>query len=250
MNRKYIRISCFLTAAILFSGCKSNGLSAVSDSFHVPLKEYADMDTVTETISKAVFVPDADAVETARASALSGMSDEEAQRLKDNIRIANQTLESAYLYGSLFDNLTDRNDLNWNYIDQKGDIQIGWGHDYSADQMSAICEEENLSETQFCEKYGVPVMDYNHFDADNFMVLLEDMKTSVHNPELTDCLELLISYTRDAKHTHDVTFIEKIFHLLHDMDYFLLRYGLEDDAPFVQDASLIRKYFGTLPFYN
>lgn len=50
--------------------------------------------------------------------------------------------------------------FDWNYFDQKGDIQIS-------------------------EKNGTPVMEYNRFDAVNFINLIQDMQKSVHNELLT-----------------------------------------------------------------
>lgn len=37
---------------------------------------------------------------------------------------------------------------------------------------------------------------------------------------------------------------------IHDLDYFLLRYGPKDVAKYVEDDSTVSKYYGTLPFYQ
>ena len=44
--------------------------------------------------------------------------------------------------------------------------------------------------------------------------------------------------------------IKMIPELLHDMDYFLLRYGIDDVGVYVSDQSLIRKYYGVLTVYG
>ena len=43
--------------------------------------------------------------------------------------------------------------------------------------------------------------------------------------------------------------INDIYKKLHDLDYFLLRYGPKDVAKYVEDDSTVSKYYGTLPFY-
>ncbi len=171
-------------------------------------------------------LPSKEAVESARTLVLEGMSEEEAERLKENIKVANMAMERAYLNDNIFDRLSDPEDLYWNYIDQKGEIQIGWALD------------------------GTAVMAYNRFDADNFIALMEDMEANINDTELLACMEQLIQNTEAAKDTHDVEYVRAIYELLHDMDYYLLRYGPEDVAKYVKDASLICTYYGTLPFYE
>ena len=55
---------------------------------------------------------------------------------------------------------------------------------------------------------------------------------------------------RQAKNTHDVQYIIDIYHIAHDMDYYLLRYGPEDMAGYVQDMSTINTYYGALEVYE
>ncbi len=43
--------------------------------------------------------------------------------------------------------------------------------------------------------------------------------------------------------------VNDIYKKLHDLDYFLLRYGPKDVAKYVEDDSTVSKYYGTLPFY-
>ena len=46
-----------------------------------------------------------------------------------------------------------------------------------------------------------------------------------------------------------VEIVNDIYKKLHDLDYFLLRYGPKDVAKYVEDDSTVSKYYGTLPFY-
>ncbi len=113
----------------------------------------------------------------------------------------------------------------YNYFDQKGDIQID-------------------------EKYGTPVVIYNRFDADNFIELIAEMQESVQSEDLKEDLQRLIDETVLAKDTHDMEHASNIYKILHDMDYFLLRYGMEDVGIYVKDTSILSKYYGVLTVYQ
>ena len=64
----------------------------------------------------------------------------------------------------------------------------------------------------FLEEYGTPVIDYNN---------------------------------------HDVEYVKNLYHVLHDMDYFLLRYSPEAVAPYISlDTSTVTKYYGILEVYK
>ena len=41
-----------------------------------------------------------------------------------------------------------------------------------------------------------------------------------------------------------------IYKILHDMDYFLLRYSIEDVGKYTQDAPVVGKYYGVLQVYH
>ena len=115
-------------------------------------------------------------------------------------------------------------------------------------EKEEVMEEENLTEDEFYSKYGTQVIAYNSFDADAFIDLLEDMKTSVNDEDLQNDLQKIIDETRLAADTHEVEHAVNIYRLLHDMDYYLLRYGPEDVGKYVQDTSTIMKYMVFCPF--
>lgn len=56
--------------------------------------------------------------------------------------------------------------------------------------------------------------------------------------------------TEQAKETHRMEIVNDIYKKLHDLDYFLLRYGPIDVAKYVKDDSTVSKYYGTLSFYQ
>ncbi len=173
-----------------------------------------------------LVAPTKEEVLTMRARALEGMSEQEIERLKENIKVANLRMEKAYLYEDLFSKLSDSEHLYWNYFDQKADIQIGWESD------------------------GTPIMVYNRFDADNFVALMEEMRDSLKSDLLKEDFDKLIECTKLAKETHEVEYAEQIYRILHDMDYFLLRYGIEDVGKYLNDLSTVSKYYGVLEIYE
>lgn len=197
-----------------------------------------------------LHIPSKDEVLAMREIVLEGMSKEEIDRLTENIKVANLRLESAYLDDNIFDKLSDKDSLYWNYFDKKGDIQIGWTYDGSYTDMKAIMEDENISQSEFYEKYGDPIMAYNRFDAANFINLIQDMKESVHNETLTADLQQLIDLTILAEETHEMEYANDIYKILHDLDYFLLRYGNEDVGKYTKDGSVVSKYYGVLVVYG
>ena len=56
--------------------------------------------------------------------------------------------------------------------------------------------------------------------------------------------------TELAKNTHVMEYVNSMYKKIHDLDYFLLRYGPTDVGPYVVDDSTISKYYGTLSIYQ
>ncbi len=200
--------------------------------------------------TEEVTAPTKEEVLAAREKALEGMSEEEIGRLKENVKVANQRMEQAYLYDNIFAKLEDTESLYWNYFDEKGEIQIGWAYGGSYWDVLEAMEKENISKDEFYARYGTPVMDTNRFDAENFMELFGEMKESVKDEKLREDLQLLMDETALAARTHEVEHVRNIYRLLHDMDYYLLRYGREDVGNYVRDTSLISRYYGVLSVYK
>ena len=216
--------------------------------------------TVEDLLEEGADVPSKETVLERRNACLQGMSEEDITRLTENIKVANLAMEYSYLYDRLFERMADPEDLYWNYIDQKGDIQIGYSLEQEAvdawKEYSQNAEEITDMDSywkayqQYEEEHGQPVYTYNRFDADNFIALMEEMKGLLKNDTLTADLDQLIENTRQAKETHDVIYIKEIYYILHDMDYYLLRYAPDDVASFVQDKGRIAVYYGALQVYG
>ena len=148
-----------------------------------------------------------------------------------------------------FEKLADKESLYWNYFDKKGDIQIDWAVE-SDINMKKTMESEGISEEEFYQKYGQPVVTYNRFDAANFIALVEDMQKSVQNELLRADLQQLINAASLAAETHDMEYANDIYKILHDMDYFLLRYGIEDVGGYTRYDDVVSKYYGVLNVYG
>ncbi len=71
----------------------------------------------------------------ARDVVLEGMTQEQIDKLTENIKIANLAMENAYLNENIFSKLDDKDSFYWNYFDDKGEIQIGWEYDGEYDEI-------------------------------------------------------------------------------------------------------------------
>ncbi len=178
-----------------------------------------------------------------------GMTEEETARLHDIMFAANNWFEHEYFYNDLFDHLSDPEDLYWNYFEQTGEIQIGWAVSGSIDQ-AAVREREGLTEKEFYEKYGTGVVTTNDHTLDDFIAVLEELKGSVKSGLLDSDLDRMKDLCAQAKETHDYLYVNELFRMLHDMEYFLLRYGITDVGPYVSDTSWLSTYFGSLSVWQ
>ena len=236
-----------LLSIIVLSGCTTDEKNTSAET--EISTETESNDEKTEEEDSEPEPPEREEVLAARELALEGMSEEEAERLTENIKTANLVLEQAYMYDNIFGKLEDKDSLYWNYFDQTGEIQIGWAYEGDIDKKE-VMEEENLTEEEFYSKYGSPVVAENHYDAEAFAELLADMKSTVNNENLQNDLQQIIDNTKLAAETHEMEYANNIYKLVHDMDYFLLRYGPDDVGSYVQDKSMISRYYGTLSFYD
>lgn len=197
----------------------------------------------------AIPGPDKVDVMIQRGIALDRMSEEDADALCSLVKQANRTIESNAIYDRFFQRLADPDDLLWNCFDQTGEVQIGWFYDGKISKPD-VMKEENLTEDEFCEKYGEKIVTNNDHDAEDFAQMLEQCRDTVVNEALRSDLQYVIDEVRLAAETHDVTHVEKMYHVLHDMDYFLLNYRLDTEGQYIRDKSTISKYYGVLAVYG
>jgi len=233
LSMKYTNYITGLLITLLLCGCSAQGDTAPTPDSKTELWESIESaenietpENATEDTTETAPAPSKDEVLSMRETVLEGMSTEEIERLTENIKVANLQMERAYLYDNIFGKLENKDNLYWNYFDAKGDIQIG------------------------TEKDGTPIMAYNRFDAANFIALMTEMQESVQNEGLKTDLQSIIDETALAAETHEVEHANNIYKLLHDMDYFLLRYGIEDVGKYTNDASVVATYYGVLSVYD
>ena len=200
--------------------------------------------------SLEVTAPSREEVLAMRQLVLEGMAEEDIWQLTEEVKSANLTLEQAYMWDGLFERLADKDSLYWNYFYEEGEIQIGWAYDGSDEDIAEIQKKEGLSVEEIYEKYGTKVKAYNDCDAESFISLLSGLKETVQTEELRNELQRVMDEIKLAAETREVEHVRNAYMLLHDMDYFLLRYGPEDVGPYVTDKSTISKYYGALSLYS
>lgn len=243
--------------ALTLAGCSAAAMSGSEMQSNTPEPAtiaVAKTETAIPTAepsetATAILAPVEEAVLGARERVLEGLNTKQIERLIETIKAANLCLEQEYMFNNLFGKLEDPESLYWNYFHQIGEIQIGWVVEGSVD-MVTVCAEEDLTEDEFYAKYGAPVVATNHYDADKFISLLEELNADVRSEDLKAELQYIIDETALARDTHVMEHVNNIYKKLHDMDYFLLRYGPTDVGPYVKDDSTITKYYGTLSIYD
>lgn len=178
--------------------------------------------------------PTQEEVELARAQALAGMTEEEIAEFKSYVKNENQLWENRY-FSNFFSDIEDPNSMMWNVLEESGDVQCGWA-------------EELDSNGNIVGR--VPVIAYNEKSADMCVEELEQYYDMVQSDTLKQDIEDLIYNYRMAKDTHRWEYAAEIFHMYHDMDYYLLRYGREDVGKYTMDQSFVSRYYGVLHEYD
>lgn len=248
---KILFLSCALALSLAGCAATAPGDSNAEDNAPTPAitQETAEIPPAVPAATQVEnFVPTEKDVLNARELAFDGMTSDQIERLNTVIREANLWWEHAYFYDNVFEKLSNPGSLYWNYFDQTGEIQIGWAFDGELD-MSVICEQEGLTENEFYNKYGTRVVTNNEHDADDFVAMLDELITDVQNVDLKADLQYVRNEVQLAKESHSMEHANNEYKALHDLDYFLLRYGPVDVGDYVKDDSTVSKYYGTLSIY-
>lgn len=205
----------------------------------------------TEAPEKEIVAPTKEQVLAAREQALEGMPEEQIALLCEVVDNANYWWEARYLYGDIFSVLEDPNNLFWNRFNETGRIQIGWncvGLDWER-----ICAEENLTYTEFCEKYSdsdaiTESWIDNEYKADDFIDVATTIMDYVQNNDLRTDIQFLIDEMVSCRDNHDVQAANNLFKMFHDMHYYLLNYS--DLRSYDDEASIVAKYYGMLSVFS
>ena len=157
--RKYVLsiLLCFILTGCGQQAGFSESVSAVPESNFtesqtgVPetvMQQQTDTDAETAEIKSASdnVRPSKEEVLAMREKTLDGMPETEISRLRENIKVANLQMESAYLNDNLFKKLSDKESPYWQYFDCKGDIQLGWWYHQSIYPKDVIMKAENITE--------------------------------------------------------------------------------------------------------
>ena len=131
--------------AIHVTSKKENAICSDSDHSELPI---VSNENVSEKSGSDIeyaknYVPTEEDVLAARQQATEGMSQQQIENLTEVVKTANLWLEHKYMNGDFFEQLSDPNNLYWNYFHQTGEIQIGWAVDGGLD-MDAVCEQKSF----------------------------------------------------------------------------------------------------------
>ncbi len=192
-------------------------------------------------------VPHKDEILAKRNEVLEGMKEEEISRMKTFIKDGNLKFEHDIMWNNILVKLSDPENLHWDLLSKSGEVQIGWAYDPETLELKKTTE---LSENEFNEQYAQKVVTYNYNTATDYIQVMEELKQSTNSEELKKDFEAMQENLKNAESTHDVSYIEELYKIFHDMDYFLLRFWPEDVAIYVEDISTISKYYGVLNVFK
>ncbi len=176
------------------------------------------------------FVPTEAEVLALRERVTEGMTDGEKAALREAVVNANLALEGEYFYNRFFENLMDPESLYWNYFEKTGEIQIGWA------------ESSDGTRTE--------VTDTNDFVVEDYVRRLQGLKETVVSGLLDEDFDRLAELLTTAKRDHDGDAVLEFYHMFHDLDYFLMRFGETDVGPYVQDKTTVTLYYGALAVWK
>ncbi len=247
LKKGYIILAVLIGLFILANVCimvTDSNKTAVSPKEPAPIVENTEAPTDTEkTEVSSTAPPDKNEVLRKRDEIKDSVDEETYETIQNVVKNANLKLEHWLLYNNIFSRMEDPEDLVWNYIDQKGDIQIGWAYSMDNDADIELAQADP-------EQYATQVIAYNPYNGEDFINLMDELKAAVDHHELRSDFDRMISDMEHAMDTHDVVYIQDIYYTLHDMDYFLFRYGQEVGMYSIRDRSTVSKYYGVLNIYR
>ena len=104
-----VALSCYILGCGNHSDEQNQDITGVVETEELATEQTTEVvDEVQVEEAEVVITPTKEEVLAMRAIVLTGMSEEEIKRLKENIKIANLQMEEAYLYDDLFARLEDK----------------------------------------------------------------------------------------------------------------------------------------------
>ena len=199
-------------------------------------------------VSDGPVAPTGDEVYEMRKKVQEGMTEEEITRLRELVKVENLDGERSYLYGNRFEDYKNPESKWWDCLTESGEIQVGW---------EVTCEAPgfdpngDMTEEEYYSKYGEPcIVEIDVPKAEAFYSRINEFRSLVKSDLLDYDFDVMEECMQLAVKTHDVNYLYQIYYMLHDMDYFLFRYGPESMGLYVSDMSTVEKYYGVLRVYE
>ena len=210
------------------------------------------------------FYPSEAETEEVREAALRGMSEEEINALADYMKGYHNWLEAKLLYDNWEARLLDKESTAWNFIDGSGTVLAGWTleWDWDPENYPETAEEERaymkerypeygeISLEALSEKYGEPYYEENRYGAETVAERVNELTASAGNEVFRRDVEALCAALQQAKDTHEADYVMQAHEIVHDMEYFLLRYSPKEVAEYTRDKSLSTRYYGVLEVWK
>ena len=95
-------------------------------------------------------------------------------------------------------------------------------------------------------KYGEPYYEESYYGAETVIQRMRELTARAENKAFQADVENLCNALQQAKDTHEANYVMQAHEILHDMEYFLLRYSPKDVMPYTQDKSLSGRYYDVL----
>ncbi|MCI9296963.1 MAG: M56 family metallopeptidase [Lachnospiraceae bacterium] len=212
--------------------------------------------------AEGVFFPGREETEEVRKRALQGMSEEEIDALTVYVKDYHNWLEYKLLYENWESRLLDKENAVWNFIDESGTVLAGWrleddpadylelGEEGREELMRKYPEFGQISLEELRKKYGEPYYEENRYGAEMVTERIRELTASAENEVFQTDVEELCGALQQAKDTHKVVYVTQAHEILHDMEYFLLRYSPRDVSPYTTDKTLSGRYYGALEVWK
>lgn len=111
--------------------------------------------------------------------------------------------------------------------------------------MNLELEAEYLYENQF-EAY----QDWKQIDFDKYRLYINGVGKRMKNDLLKQDIEEMLALIEKMEKDHDVNALRRFFYKLHDMDYYLFRYGANELWFYIHDKSFVQTYYDALSVYS
>ncbi len=190
------------------------------------------------------------------------MSEEEIDALTVYVKDYHNWLEYKLLYENWESRLLDKENAAWHFIDESGTVLAGWrleddpadylelGEEGREELMRKYPEFGQISLEELREKYGEPYYEENRYGAEMVTERIRELTASAENEVFRTDVEELCSALQQAKDTHKAVYVTQAHEILHDMEYFLLRYSPQDVSPYTTDKTLSGRYYGALEVWK